>query len=149
MMKWHKTVMISAPIDEVCHLFNVENFHKVKPELKRIEEIRKTPDKIGSTYKVTHEEHGKTIQYIVTLDRYENEADSKLLRFSYTINKFFQKSAQYRLIKKQQRETELIYSGEMRGKYFLGNIILKMLSKSHHDQTIEAFLLRIKNLYKE
>ncbi|MDK6862803.1 hypothetical protein [Nosocomiicoccus ampullae] len=149
MMKWHKTVMISAPIDEVFHLFNVEHFHKVKPELKRIEVIRKTPDKVGSTYRVTHEEHGKTIQYIVTLDRYEDDADYKLLRFSYTISNFFQKSTQYKLIKKQQRETELIYSGEMRGKYFLGNIILKMLSKSQHDQTIETFLLRIKNLYKD
>ena len=121
----------------------------MKPELKRIEVIRKTPDKVGSTYKVTHEEHGKTIQYVVTLDSYEDEADYKLLRFSYTISNFFQKSAQYKLIKKQQRETELIYSGEMRGKYFLGNIILKMLSKSQHDQTIETFLLRIKNLYKD
>lgn len=147
-MKWHKTVTISAPIDEVFHLFNVENFHKVKPELKRIEVIRETRNKVGSTYKVTHEEHGKTIQYVVTLDSYEDEADYKLLRFSYTISNFFQKSTQYRLTKKSERETELVYSGEMRGKYFLGNIILRLLSKSHHDQTIDALLLHIKNLYR-
>lgn len=148
-IKWHKTVDISAPIEEVFHLFNVENFSQIKPEFKNIQVVRETNEKIGSKYKVTHEEQGKAIEYIVYLDDFKNSETSKMMRFSYTISQFFEKDIQYNLMKKSQDETTLIYSGEMRGKYVIGNIILKLLSKSHHDKSIEALLTRIQNIYKK
>lgn len=148
-IKWHKTVDISAPIEEVFHLFNVENFSQIKPEFKNIQVVRQTNEKIGSKYKVTHEEQGKAIEYIVYLDDFKNSETSKMMRFSYTISQFFEKDIQYNLMKKSQDETTLIYSGEMRGKYVIGNIILKLLSKSHHDKSIEALLTRIQNIYKK
>ncbi|QYA48448.1 hypothetical protein [Nosocomiicoccus ampullae] len=148
-IKWHKTVDISAPIEDVFHLFNVENFSQIKPEFKNVQVVRETNEKIGSKYKVTHEEQGKTIEYIVHLDDFKNSETSKMMRFSYTISRFFEKDIQYNLMKKSQDETTLIYSGEMRGKYVIGNMILKLLSKSHHDKSIEALLTRIQNIYKK
>lgn len=148
-IKWHKTVDISAPIEDVFHLFNVENFSQIKPEFKNIQTVRETNEKIGSKYKVTHEEQGKTIEYIIHLDEFKNSESSKMMCFSYTISRFFEKDVQYILMKKSRNQTTLVYRGEMRGKYVIGNMILKLLSKSHHDKSIEALLTRIQNIYNK
>lgn len=61
--KYTAEVEINKPIDEVFKLFdNKETLKKWMPEVKEIEPINETPQKLGSTYKVTIENQGQEMQ---------------------------------------------------------------------------------------
>lgn len=61
--KYTAEVEINKPIDEVFKLFdNRETLKKWMPEVKEIEPINETPQKLGSTYKVIIENQGQEMQ---------------------------------------------------------------------------------------
>lgn len=56
-------VEINKPINEVFALFdNPKELQKWLPEVKKIEPINETPQKLGSTYKVTIENSGQELE---------------------------------------------------------------------------------------
>lgn len=61
--KYTAEVEINKPIKEVFTLFeNKETLKKWMPEVKTIEPINETPQKLGSTYSVTIETEGQKVQ---------------------------------------------------------------------------------------
>lgn len=70
-IKYSAEVEIDKPIGEVFRLFqDVETRKKWMPEIKSIDSIKVTPQKLGSTYKVIVDNQGENLEVIEKIKAY-------------------------------------------------------------------------------
>lgn len=108
-------VEIDKPIKEVFNLFeNKETLQKWMPEVKSIEPINETPQKLGSTYAVTLESEGQKIEMKQKIKAY---VSNEKLTFQFNLPNMI-KIDDFNF-EAQGKKTKLIQKSSVRANSFM------------------------------
>ena len=81
MKKWKKEIMIQAPIEFAWNFFygDLEKKKMIFPKVMDEEIIKQTENRTGSIIKQTYQNGNSTEQYDLTIKKYINEVNNKVL----------------------------------------------------------------------
>lgn len=130
-MKWNETININCNINKVFELMDLNNEHTRKILMPNV--ISHTPlhlcdEVIGSVYKQEYIEGKKVQTYNVKITDYLDSAEKKISSFEFTLEKFAKIQGVYTLVKIDENNTELNYSGSSIGTNFAFKALIYLFS---------------------
>ncbi|PZX07608.1 hypothetical protein C7437_101727 [Psychrobacillus insolitus] len=142
MKKWKKEIMIQAPIEFAWNFFygDLEKKKMIFPKVMDEEIIKQTENRTGSIIKQTYQNGNSTEQYDLTIKKYINEVNSKVLAESFILNNRFKMTTEYELVSLTDNSTKFIYTSINKPK----NPLLGIFQLFGSDEVILNFMERTK-----
>lgn len=142
MKKWKKEIMIQAPIEFAWNFFygDLEKKKMIFPKVTDEEIIKQTENRTGSIIKQTYQNGNSTEQYDLTIKKYINEVNNKVLTESFILNNRFKMTTEYELVSLTDNSTKFIYTSINKPK----NPLLGIFQLFGSDEVILNFMERTK-----
>lgn len=142
MKKWKKEIMIQAPIEFAWNFFygDLEKKKMIFPKVTDEEIIKQTENPTGSIIKQTYQNGNSTEQYDLTIKKYINEVNNKVLTESFILNNRFKMTTEYELVSLTDNSTKFIYTSINKPK----NPLLGIFQLFGSDEVILNFMERTK-----
>ncbi|WP_404450623.1 SRPBCC family protein [Virgibacillus necropolis] len=140
MIQWSKEIMIPTDIETVWELFDGEQIQRIMPNVVEHKPIEIKEGVIGSTYQQTYQEGKRKETYVVTIIEYENTDQRKHEKIEFVLAKAFKIQTTFTLLKENDQQTTLIYSGQNEGINFLGRAMLKLGGKKNNEKVVNDFV---------
>lgn len=142
MKKWKKEIIIQTPIEFAWHFFSgdLEKKKMIFPKVMDEEIIKHTENRTGSIIKQTYQNGNFTEQYDLTIKKYINEVNNKVLTESFILNNRFKMTTEYELVSLTENSTKFIYTSINKPK----NPLLGIFQLFGSDEVILNFMERTK-----
>ena len=102
--------------------------------------IKQTENRTGSIIKQTYQNGNFTEQYDLTIKKYINEVNNKVLTESFILNNRFKMTTEYELVRLTENSTKFIYTSINKPK----NPLLGVFQLFGSDEVILNFMERTK-----
>ncbi|MFJ5769710.1 SRPBCC family protein [Psychrobacillus sp. NPDC093180] len=150
MKKWKKEVELNVPIEFAWPFFygDVEKKKMIFPKVVGEEILESTEQVVGSVIHQTYQIGSLTEQYEITIRKYADESDYKMIQESFILNDRFQMTIDYELQRVDNKTTKFIYTSLNKPK----NPLLSLFQLFGRDEVVVNFMNRtkdtIENAYK-
>ncbi|MCA1055660.1 SRPBCC family protein [Rossellomorea aquimaris] len=145
MIEWHEERVIPVNIEVIWNLFALENIQRIMPNVIENKVLERKEGVVGSKYQQKYKEGKRIETYVVEDLEYENTPERKHNKIGFTLAKAFEVEASFTLVKLNEEETNLIYSGQNRGLNFLGRVLLKLGGEKNNKKVVTDFMDRVEN----
>ncbi|MBS3681447.1 SRPBCC family protein [Ornithinibacillus massiliensis] len=148
MKTWTRDIEIHAPIDQVWKLLDgtLEDMQKIMPNVVENTLVKGTENAVGAVYRQKYRE-GKRMQgYDVETIEYENEADFKKLKVTFTLANMFEITTSYEAKKLEDHKTYFRYTTTNNPLKWFTKLLLKLVNS---DKVVVQFVERVKQVAEE
>ncbi len=145
MVKWREEMIIDAEIEKVWSLFQDENIKKLMPKVEEHLLVENEDNQLGAKHAQSYHEANQLQTYIVETVGYEDLPDKKLKQTQFDMGQLFKVFYSFTLLPEGENRTKFIYEGFNKGKGLLGKTMLLSGSKRSRQQTIQAFMDRVRD----
>ncbi|MFJ8064839.1 SRPBCC family protein [Psychrobacillus sp. NPDC096426] len=142
MKKWKKEIRINVPIEFAWTYFygDVEKKKKVFPKIVGEEFTEQTERVIGSVILQTYQNGSLTEQYEITIKKYVDEQNYKMIQESFLLNDRFRMTIDYELLREDHTTTKFIYTSINKPK----NPLFSIFQLFGSDEVVVNFMNRTK-----
>jgi len=142
MKKWKKEITIQTPIEFAWDFFygDLEKKKMIFPKVIDEEIIKQTENRTGSIIKQTYQNGNFREQYDLSIKKYINEVNNKVLTESFILNNRFKMTTEYELVSLTENSTKFIYTSINKPK----NPLLSIFQLFGSDEVILNFMERTK-----
>lgn len=142
MKKWKKEININVPIELAWSYIygDVEKKKKIFPKVVGEEYIKQTEQAVGSVIRQTYQNGSITEQYEITIQKFEDEQNYKMIQEYFLLNDRFQMTIDYELQKEDNTTTKFIYTSINKPK----NPLFSVFQLFGSDEVIVNFMNRTK-----
>ncbi|TQR20735.1 SRPBCC family protein [Psychrobacillus vulpis] len=142
MKKWRKEIIIQAPIDFVWPFFygDIDKKKMIFPKVMDEVIIQQTDDVVGSIILQTYQNGSYTEQYELTIKKYGEEKNYRMLQESFLLNNRFRMTTEYELESRDDTTTKFTYTSINKPK----NILLNVFQLFGSDEVVQNFMNRTK-----
>ncbi|GGA26745.1 SRPBCC family protein [Psychrobacillus lasiicapitis] len=150
MKKWKKEVELNVPIEFAWSFFygDVEKKKMIFPKVVEEAILESTEQVVGSVIHQTYQNGSLTEQYEITIQKFVDELDNKMIQESFVLNDRFRMTIDYELQRVDNKTTKFIYTSLNKPK----NPLLSLFQLFGSDEVIVNFMNRtkdtIENAYK-
>lgn len=150
MKKWKKEVELNVPIEFAWPFFygDLEKKKLIFPKIVGEEILESTEQVVGTVIHQTYQIGSLTEQYDITIRKYADESDYKMIQESFILNDRFQMTIDYELQRVDNKTTKFIYTSLNKPK----NPLLSLFQLFGRDEVVVNFMNRtkdtIENAYK-
>jgi len=143
MKKWKKEIKLNVPIEFAWTYFygDVEKKKKIFPKVVGEELLKKTEQVVGSVIHQTYQNGSLTEQYEITIQKYADEPNNKMIQESFILNDRFRMTIDYELHREDNTTTKFIYTSINKPK----NPLLSLFQLFGSDEVVENFMKRTKD----
>ena len=145
MIKWKEEMIIDAGIEKVWSLFRDENIKKLMPKVEEHILLENNDNQLGAKHAQSYHEANQLQTYIVETIGYEELPDKKRKQIQFDMGQLFKVYYSFTLLPDGENRTKFIYEGFNKGKGLLGKAMLLSGSKKSRQQTIQAFMERVRD----
>ena len=138
MKKWKKEIIIQTPLEFAWDFFwgDLEKKKMIFPKVIDEEIIKQTKNFTGSIIKQSYQNGNFTEKYDLTIIKYINEVNNKVLTESFILNNRFKMSTEYELVSLTENSTKFIYTSINKPK----NPLLGIFQLFGSDEVILNFM---------
>lgn len=142
MKKWKKEISINVPIEFAwSYLYgDVEKKKKIFPKVVEEDYIKQTEQVVGSLIRQTYQNGSLTEQYDITIQKYKDEQNYKMIQEHFLLNDRFRMTIDYELQKEDDVTTKFIYTSVNKPK----NPLFSIFQLFGSDEVIVRFMNRTK-----
>lgn len=143
MKKWKKEIVINAPIEFVWPYFygDLEKKKVIFPKIIDEEIIKETEEVVGTVIRQSYKNGSLDEYYNLTLKKYINEPNHKLVQETFILNNLFKMKVDYELHQVDEQNTKFTYVSVNRPR----NPLLSLFQLFGKDDVIVRFMDRTKN----
>ena len=142
MKKWKREITINVPIDFAWPYFygNLEKKKAIFPKIEEEEYTNLTNTIVGSTFKQTYKLTTYSDTYDITITKFENTEEYKIIEESFALSNRFNMKVTYELKSNPDGTTTFIYTSVNKPK----NPLLILFQLFGKDDAIVSFMNRTK-----
>lgn len=145
MVKWREEMIIEAGIEKVWSLFQDDNIKKLMPKVEEHILLENSNDQLGAKHAQSFHEGNQLQTYIIETVGYEDLPHKKLKQTQFNMGQIFEVFYSFTLLSEGEHRTKFIYEGFNKGKGLMGKAMLLSGSKKSRQQTITAFMERVRD----
>ncbi|TQR13313.1 SRPBCC family protein [Psychrobacillus soli] len=142
MKKWKKEININVPIEFAWPYFygDTEKKKKIFPKVVEEEYVEQTEQVVGSIIHQTYQIGSLTEQYEITIKKYVDEQNYKMIQESFLLNDRFRMTIDYELQMEDSAATKFIYTSINKPK----NPLFSIFQLFGNDDVVMKFMNRTK-----
>ena len=149
MLTWTETRDIPVDIETLWQLFDIDQMHKIMPQVIDMEVIEEYPDRVGNKYLQKFQEGKRVMEYIVEDTAHTDEPDLKYNASQFQLTNMFEIKVNYTLEKISEDLTRFTYAGSNEGINWIGRLMLKIMPKKQNQKVVEEFMDRLERVALE